>query len=104
MRTDDPSAAVRGSEFSAELGAWQPMETAPASGIILLAVEDATGERRTFAAEASHDGTGALVWQITTGWIGWQRLHGAWRAVLWRRLPQAPNVLVTGLPKASPVD
>ncbi len=72
---------------------WQPIETAPASGLILLAVEDAAGERRIFVAEASTDSNGAREWQITTGWSGWQRMHSAWHPVLWCRLPQAPNQL-----------
>jgi hypothetical protein len=73
------------------VGAWQPIEMAPASGLIWLAVEADDGERRTFAAEASHE-HGGLVWMVTTGWGGWNRLHSGWKPILWQRPPQAPNV------------
>ena len=91
MTTDVPGNVP----LNAGLGAWFPIETAPASGLILLAVEDETGERRTFVAEASHDSTngGALVWMITTGWCGWARLHSAWRPFLWQHKPQCLRLI-----------
>ena len=79
------------------LGAWLPIETAPKNGLILLAVEGAAGERRTFAAEASHEG-GGWVWMFTTGWGGWKRLHGAWAPIFWQPLPQTPNLNSTTAP------
>jgi hypothetical protein len=88
----DPANTPLALKSNEGLGAWLPIASAPASGLILLSVEDAAGECRTFAAEASYDDNGALIWQITTGWTGWTRLHAGWRAVSWRRLPQAPNV------------
>ena len=72
------------------LGAWLPIATAPASGIVLLSVIDAAGERRTFVAELSHE-RGAFRWQTTTGWIGWGRLHGAWTPTHWMSLPPPPQ-------------
>jgi len=65
---------------------WQPIETAPATGLILLTVEGPDGERRTFAAEASHGDEG-WHWLITTGWTGWRKLHQGWTPVSWARLP-----------------
>lgn len=88
MSTDATPANVGSNDG---LGAWLPIEAAPVSGVILLAVEDAAGERRTFVAEASHE-HGAWVWMMTTGWAGWSRLHSAWTPIFWQRLPQAPNV------------
>lgn len=72
---------------------WQPISTAPSGGLILVAVEDAAGERRTFAVEASHDSLngGSLIWMMTTGWVGWNRLHSAWTPILWRPLPAPPT-------------
>ena len=70
---------------------WQPIETAPKDGLILLAVEDETGERRTFAAEGSCDSEGLLVWQITAGWIGWQRLSNSWITIGWQHLPTSQS-------------
>lgn len=69
--------------------AWQPMTTAPTNEMILLTVEDASGERRVFPAEASIE-DGNLRWIITTGWVGWKRLQSAWTPVLWQRWLEAP--------------
>lgn len=66
--------------------AWQPIETAPTSGLVLLTVVDAAGERRTFCGEASFT-DGRLEWQITTGWPGFTRLRAAWKAIGWMPLP-----------------
>jgi hypothetical protein len=82
------------------LGAWLPIEAAPASGLVQLAVQDAAGERRTFAAEASHEG-GVCIWMITVGWSGWVRLHPAWTPIAWQRLSQAPNARLSGAGTAS---
>ena len=74
-----------------------PMETAPASGVILLTVEDKVGELRTFVAEASWS-EGLLKWQITTGWGGWSKLHSAWTPIYWQHIPKperrVPTVLL----------
>jgi hypothetical protein len=69
---------------------WQPIETAPKDGLILLTVEALDGERRTFPAEASHH-DGQMVWLITTGWGGWKSLHSSWRPVAWMPLPPPPE-------------
>jgi hypothetical protein len=65
---------------------WHPIETAPKVGVILLAVIDSAGGRRTFCAEASFT-DGELKWQITTGWVGWTRLHSAWTPTHWMPTP-----------------
>lgn len=72
------------------VGGWQDIATAPAAGLILLAVEDSEGERRVFPAEASHQ-HGCVVWMVTVGWLGWTRLHSAWTPILWRRLTPPPT-------------
>lgn len=72
---------------------WQPMDTAPTNEMILLTVEDASGERRVFPAEASIE-DGNLLWIITTGWVGWKRLQSAWTPVLWQRWLDAPGAAV----------
>lgn len=70
------------------LQGWEPIETAPLMGIILLSVEHkASGERRTFVAEASNELHG-IVWQITTGWTGWTSLKKHWTPVRWKHVPQ----------------
>ena len=81
----EPAAPQPASAQVAEPVAWQPIETAPASGAVLLAV--AHGEdRRTMLAEQSHEQAGTF-WYVTHGWTGWSRLHGAWTPVAWARLP-----------------
>lgn len=72
------------------VGGWMPIATAPVAGLILLAVEDSAGERRVFAAEASHE-NGGWVWNVILGWLGWMRLHSGWTPILWRRLPPPPT-------------
>lgn len=69
---------------------WQPMDTAPTRGMILLMVEHSSGERRVFASEASHE-DGEWRWIITTGWVGWTPLHSGWTPVLWQRWVDAPG-------------
>jgi hypothetical protein len=70
--------------------AWMPIETAPTSGLVLLAVVDTAGERRAFCAEASFS-DGKMHWQVTTGWAGFTRLHSAWKVIGWQPLPAAPE-------------
>jgi len=69
---------------------WQPIHTAPHSGVVLLAVQSDAGECRTFAAEASHSERGHE-WQVTVGWMGWQRLHSGWLPMYWMPLPSPPG-------------
>ncbi len=87
-KADGPVATARQSD-------WQPMTTAPTSGMILLTVEHASGERRVFPAEASTDADN-LRWMITTGWTGWKYLHSGWTPVLWQRWLEAPVKTVQG--------
>jgi len=68
---------------------FQPMDTAPSSGLILLRVGDGEGEFRTFPAEASFNDQGFSCWMITTGWVGYTRLHSAWKPVGWMTLPDS---------------
>jgi len=70
---------------------WKPLETAPRSGVILLAVKSGS-DSRVFAAEMSNDhDIGGDVWNITTGWGGWTRLHKGWTPVAWQPRPAAPS-------------
>ena len=80
--------AIGGHDVSC-LMALRPIETAPNDGLILLEVEAEDGERRTFAAEASHRLDG-MVWMITTGWTGYSPLHKGWRPIAWRPLRIGP--------------
>jgi len=70
---------------------WKPIESAPRSGVILLAVKSGN-DSRVFAAEMSNDhDIGGDVWNITTGWGGWTRLHKGWTPVAWQPRPAAPS-------------
>lgn len=69
---------------------WQPIQTAPHGRVIILAVRSHDGERRTFVASAGV-GQGGIEWQVTTGWMGWDRLHGAWTPTHWMSLPEPPK-------------
>ena len=79
---------------------WQPIETAPPHGLILLTVVAPDGERRTLAAEASYKNC-QLVWQSTVGWCGYSPLHGAWWPVAWMPLPQP---LEGGAPRCAEIE
>ena len=87
-------AAVAAASPSLGAPQWLPIESAPKSGVLLLAVNDAAGERRTFVAEAS-DSDGNPQWNITVGWTGWSRLHDAWKPVGWTPLPSPPGETTT---------
>lgn len=69
---------------------WSPMTSAPTTGIIVLAVVSAAGERKSFVAEASYNSAkqGRLEWMITTGWGGWTWLHSSWTPVAWTDVPK----------------
>jgi hypothetical protein len=73
---------------------WQPIETAPKSGLIRLSVSSGE-ETRVFAAEASNR-SGVWVWMVTTSWNGWTLLHPSWTPVGWLpmdgAMKEAPNV------------
>jgi hypothetical protein len=69
---------------------WQPIEAAPMAVLVLVAVEDAAGERRVFVAETSHEG-GKWRWLSTVSAMGWGRLHGAWVPTHWAPLPEPPK-------------
>lgn len=70
---------------------WRPIESAPKGGVVLLAVRgyENADERRTYAAEMSHE-DGTERWIVTTGWVGWTRLHGGWEPFGWTPLPAPP--------------
>ena len=66
---------------------WQPISTAPKDGLLLLAVESGH-ERRTFVAEWSTAKGG--YWVMTSGWVGWGKMHPAWEPTHWMPLPAPP--------------
>jgi len=69
---------------------WQTIETAPNSGVILLAVEDSAGERRSYVAEISNEDDGQK-WMVTVGWLGWSYLHAGWTPIGWMPLLPPPK-------------
>lgn len=69
--------------------AWQPIESAPRFGLLLLAVECA-GERRVFVAQGDQHPTGWR-WITCVDVASWDALHGDWRPTHWMPLPNAPE-------------
>lgn len=73
---------------------WLPIESAPNSGAFLMLCDGGKDSARVFFAEASFEGAdGALVWHITTGWMGWSKLHSAWTPSHWQPLPSTSIAL-----------
>jgi hypothetical protein len=68
---------------------WEPIETAPREGLVMLAVVSGH-ERRVYVAERSSSSSGDY-WSTTTGWTGWGRLHSAWAPTHWMPLPPPPE-------------
>lgn len=66
---------------------WQPIETAPTQGLVLITVIHESGERRTFAGELSFPTDDDPYWMVTHGWTGYTRLHSAWTPIAWKKLP-----------------
>lgn len=79
------------------------MSIAPSSGVIQLVVQGRAGYCRTFVAEASWPSRGEPAvepeWQVTVGWIGWQKLHHGWTPIGWLPLAQyEPELEATAAP------
>lgn len=87
-------AAERLAAAPASPQGWLPIESAPNSGAFLMLCDGGEDSARVFFAEASFEGAdGALVWYITTGCMGWSKLHSAWTPSHWQPLPSTSIAL-----------
>ena len=91
MSDNDTSAADRGSEFSAGLGAWKPIETAPATRTLLV-------WHRDYGAVTAHILAGDLWGVYTPGVPMLFQKHLTPAPTHWMHRPEAPNAELTGRP------
>jgi hypothetical protein len=69
---------------------WQPIETAPLSTVVLLAV-DSGDEQRVFPGYLSHDSLRQEWYWLVAVSPGWENLHYTWAPSHWRHLPPPPT-------------